>query len=76
MVEKASSVEDTWNFKGMVTAKKGATICIRGELRELQRICEVGSEAVATTIFDVIELAREGMEMKRKNPTMSSLKID
>lgn len=47
-----------------------ATSGICGKLRELQRICEDGGELVPTTIVDVTDLSREGVEVKRKNATV------
>lgn len=64
--------EKNWDFEGMVAAEEMATSGISGMLQEVKRACEAGSEAVATTIVDVVKLGREDIEMKRKNATMSS----
>lgn len=62
--------DDNWDFEVVVTAEEVATTGIRVKLQEAQRICEVGSEAVATTIVDVIKLARGGIEMIHRNVPM------
>lgn len=49
---------------------------IRRKLREVQRVCEGGSNVVPTTIADIIELAREVIEITLKNATFSSLQTD
>lgn len=38
----------------------------------MQRVCEDDGEAVPTTVFDSIELARDAIEAKRKNATLSN----
>lgn len=53
-----------------------ATSGIRCKLREVQRVGEDESEAVPTTTVDVIELARDGVEMNPKYATMSSRQTD
>lgn len=63
--------EDNRNFEGMVTAEGVATSGIRGKLRVIQCVSEKSGEAVPTTILEVIELNREGIEIKRKNATSS-----
>lgn len=60
----------------MVTAEKVATSGISGKLREVLHVCENEGEALPTTIVDVIKLAHEGIEMKRKNTTMPSQQTD
>lgn len=60
----------------MMTAEKVATYGIRERLREVKRVCENESKAVLTTIVAVIVLARECVEMKRRNVTMSSKQTD
>lgn len=55
----------------MMNAEKVATSGIRGKLQNVQRVCEDGGEAVSSTIIDVIELAFEDIEVKRKIATMS-----
>lgn len=37
----------------------------------MQRVCEDGGTPVLTTIVEVIELARESVETKRKNANLS-----
>lgn len=59
--------ENYWDFEGMATTEEVATICDRGNLREVKRACESGSEAVPAKIIDVTKLVREGVKMKRKN---------
>lgn len=60
----------------MVYVKETATTGIRDKLREFQRFCEEGGESVPATIFDVVELAHESIEMKRKNATMLTPQMD
>lgn len=55
------------NFEGMVTAKEVATTSFRRKLQEVQHVREESGEAVPTAIVNRIELALEGIEMKRKN---------
>lgn len=68
--------ENAWNFDGMVPAGKVATFCIRGMLREVQRACEDGGEALSSTVVDVIEPAREDTEIIPKNATLSHQNTD
>lgn len=49
---------------------------IRSKLREVHPVCKDGGKAVPTTIVKVIELAREGIEVKRRNATKSSRQTD
>lgn len=67
---------DNWDFERWFTAKKIALIGIRGNLRDVHHVCAEGGEAVPTTIANKIELAHEGIELKRKNATISKLKTD
>lgn len=60
----------------MVPAKKVATSGIPGKLPEAQRVYENGGDAAPTKIFEVNEIAREGIEASRKNATMSSRQTD
>lgn len=55
----------------MVSAKEVASSGMRGKLQEVQCVCENSGEAVPTTIVEVVELARVGVEAKRKNATLS-----
>lgn len=68
--------EDNCDFEGIATAEEVATTSIRGRLREVQRICEEGGEAVPTTFVDVTELAREDNKVKGKNATTSDRQRD
>lgn len=56
---------ENWEFKGMVSVDEAAAAGARGKLRELQRICKNGGEAVPTTVVEVIELARDVVGTKR-----------
>lgn len=67
-----SDGEHNWNFGGMVSAEAVATSNIRCKFREVQRVYENGCEAVPTTTVEVIELAREAIETKRRSVTMCS----
>lgn len=46
------------------------------KLREVQCVFEEGGEAVPTTTVDIVELAPEDIEMKRKNATMPDTQTD
>lgn len=65
--DRVDNGEDIWDFQDMVTAEEVAMFGIHGKLREVQRVCEDGSEAVSTAIVGVVDLAREGVETKREN---------
>lgn len=60
----------------MVTAEELSTSGIRVKLRAVQRGCEDRGEFVPTTAVCAVEMACEGIEMKCKNATMSSLQTD
>lgn len=60
----------------MVAAKEVALSCLCERLRVLPRVCVNGSEAAPTTIADIIELTREGVEAKRKNALLSARNTD
>lgn len=74
--KKIDDEEDNWDFEGMVPAEEVATRGICGKLREAPRVCEVSGEAVLTTIVNIIKLARENIEMKRKIATLSGQQTD
>lgn len=75
VLEEMDHKKDYWGSKSMVAAKEVATAGIRSKLREVQRVCEDGGETVFTTIVKVVELARKGVETKRKNVT-SSIRLE
>lgn len=56
----------------MLTLDEMFTSVVCGKLREVQRVRGEGGEAMPTKIVDVIEHARDGIEMKRKNATLFS----
>lgn len=56
----------------MLITEEVAACDIRKKLREERRVCNDESAAVPTTIVDVNELAREDIEMIRKNATTVS----
>lgn len=58
--------EDSWNFEDIVTAKEVGSSILRAKLQEVQRVCENGGEVVPTTVVELAELAREGVEAKLK----------
>lgn len=60
----------------MGSAEEVASSGLRGKLREVQRVCEVSSEAVLTTIVEVIKLAREVIGIKRNDATMADGNTD
>lgn len=68
--------EDSWDFEGMVNAKKVASSGICRKLEEAQRVCEDGKESVSATAVVVIGLAHEGVKAKRKNATPSEQNAD
>lgn len=68
--------ENNWGIKGMVSGKEVATTGISGKLPEVQCVCGECGEAVSTTNINVVELAREGIKVKRKNATMFSPQTD
>lgn len=55
----------------MVTAEEVAETGIPDRLREDQRVSRKSSVVVPTKIVNVVELARDGFDLKRKNATMS-----
>lgn len=55
----------------MVSAKEMPTCDICARLQELQHICENGSGAMLTTVVEVIEIASDRVEWKRRNTTLS-----
>lgn len=61
---------NSWNFEGMVTNDDGAKTGICAKVREVQRLCKVGDEAVSTTIVDINELAHECIEVSRMKARM------
>lgn len=63
--------ECNWDFEGRVTAEENSSSGLRGSSREAQHVCEDGGEAASLTSVQVVELAREGVEAKRKNTTLS-----
>lgn len=67
---------DNRDFEGVLTAEDSTTTGIHDKLREVRCFCEEGGEAVTATIVDVFELAREGIEVKRKNATMTGRRTD
>lgn len=72
-VPKGTNEEgDSSHFESMVTAEKVSGIFIRGNLREVQRLCKYGVEPVSTTVADVVKSARKGNVMNRKNATISN----
>lgn len=63
--------EDNSDFEGMVTFEEVTSSGLRGMLQEVQHICGKDSETVPLAIVEVVKLAREGVEAKRKNATLS-----
>lgn len=57
-------------------AEEVATPGIRGKLREVQHVSEEGGDVVFRTILDVIDLARDGIEIDGKNATLSNRTTD
>lgn len=53
-----------------------ATSGIRGNLQDVQRVREDGGDTASTTIIKVMELAREGVEQKRRNETLPDRNTD
>lgn len=51
---KIDNGNDNYDFKCMMTAGKVATSCIRGRLRDVQRVCGAGSKTLYTTIVEVV----------------------
>lgn len=55
-----------------MSCKGVAWFAIRGRLQEVQPYCKNNRKAVSTTVVKVLELACEGVKMKRKNARLSS----
>lgn len=62
--------EDSWDFEGTVTARKFDLFGLCDKLRDVQSVCVDGSKPVPTANVNVVELACEGVEAKRKNATL------
>lgn len=60
----------------MLNFKEVASSVLRNKLQEVQRVCVDGGKAVPTIVVEVIEYAREGIEMNRKNATLSDRNTD
>lgn len=60
----------------MVTAEVVSMCGHRGKLQEVQRVCEDGGKTVLTAIVEVVELACECAEAKRKKAMLSKRKRD
>lgn len=58
------------DFEKIVIAKKVALSGFCGILREVQIVCEGGGGAVAATVVEVVNLAREGVIAKRENAAL------
>lgn len=71
MPRKTNDKGQNWDFDSMVSAKEVATTGVRGKLREMQRVCEDCSKTVPTATVKFAELEREGVELKRKNASLS-----
>lgn len=69
--EEMHSDENKSDVEGIITGKETTSSIFGGKFRVVQRICQVGGDAVPTTVVEVVELAREGAEAKRKNETLS-----
>lgn len=44
---------------------------VRGKLQKVQRICEDSGEAVPTFLFEIFEMACDGIEAKPKNALLA-----
>lgn len=51
----------------MVTVEEVASSSFDEKLQEVQRVCKSGGEAASATIVEVVKLARDNVETKRKN---------
>lgn len=60
----------------MVVSEEVDTFDVRDKLREVQRVCIDGGVAVVLTIVEMSELARDGVEIKRKNAALFNQKSD
>lgn len=54
-----------------MTSEEVDTFDIFCRLREIRHVCEDGGEAVPTTVAKMMELARKGIEARRKKATLS-----
>lgn len=70
-LRKRDNEENNWDFESMVTVKKVATTGFRAKLQKVPRVFEECGKAVSTTVVGIIELAREGIKVSRKNAAMS-----
>lgn len=68
--DKMDDRKDNRDFEGTVSAKNMATSGICSKLQEVQRVCENGDKAASRAKVEVVELAREVVEQKRKNATL------
>lgn len=68
--------EDNWDFESLVIAEEMNTSGTHGKVQEAQRICDDGGKGVSTKIVEVIELARHGIEAKRKDAALSDRQTD
>lgn len=54
---ETKDVDESWYFKRMVSANAVAASGVQEKLKELQYICDVGCEAMPTSVVKVIELS-------------------
>lgn len=68
--EEVDDEENSWDFECMISSKEIVLFGLRGKLQERQRIFADGGQAVFTAVAKEVQLAREGIEEKRKNAAM------
>lgn len=67
---------DSWDIERGLTTKGVALSSLFGRLGEAQHVCEKGRDVVPRTFVEMIKLAREDVEAKRKNGTVFNRNMD
>lgn len=62
-----ADAEDDWDFEEMVSIDEISKYGACEKMKGIQRICEDGSNAVVTSVVEVIDLSREVVETNSDN---------